>query len=155
MAMSRKIRECSAIEVLLDGWTNWKSSTNLRVYVSGASKMAELQGSATSKRTASARGELHTSGISFRILTYGKTHFSGRGGKRHGFQVSGRSGWQTAARGLRNFSRFAGVAGPQLQAIARRPKDDRLSRSHSRDPGPIWIAAGAVEVGLLRAELCI
>ena len=45
---------------------------------------------------------------------YGKIDISWRGRMRHGFEVSGRSGGQAAAGGLRDFPRLTGTAGPEL-----------------------------------------
>jgi len=51
-----------------------------------------------------------------------KLTFSRRGGKRYRLKISSRSSGQAAASGLRHFSGLAGVARPQLQAAANRPR---------------------------------
>src|ERR1700730_13226506 len=71
---------------------------------------------AISAVNSAAQNELCRKSVRLEYRSYGKTHFSWRRRVRYWFEVLGRSGRQTAAGGLRDLSRLARVAGPQLQA---------------------------------------
>src|SRR5260370_28998345 len=66
-------------------------------------------------KAASMRSSLSKQDVRLEYGAYGKTHFSGRGGMRYGFQISGRSGGQTAAGGLWNFLGLARTSGAPIQ----------------------------------------
>src|SRR2546430_12648334 len=67
--------------------------------------------------------------------TYGKIDISWRGGKRYGFEGSGRSGGQAAGCGVREFLKVTRTAGPGILTAARWSEEElTISAYHP----PAW-----------------